>query len=90
MSERELHGPDLTDDEEARIQRGIAADPDNPELTAEDFARAIPASAFFTPGQLADLVAKRGRGPGRRPAKLAIKLRLDPDVVAVKAEREGW
>jgi hypothetical protein len=27
-----------TPEEEAAIQRGIAADPDNPEWTAEDFA----------------------------------------------------
>nr|WP_134138031.1 antitoxin MazE-like protein [Paraburkholderia sp. BL6665CI2N2] len=31
-----------TDEEEAAIQRGIAADPDNPEWTAQDFAQARP------------------------------------------------
>jgi hypothetical protein len=31
-----------TDEEEAAIQRGIAQDPDNPEWTAEDFAKARP------------------------------------------------
>ena len=30
----------LTDEGEIRIQAGIAADPDNPEWTAEDFAKA--------------------------------------------------
>ena len=32
-----------SDEEEAAIQRGIAEDPDNPELTDEDFARMRPA-----------------------------------------------
>lgn len=31
-----------TDEEEARIQAGIAADPDTRELTAEDFAKMRP------------------------------------------------
>jgi predicted RNase H-like HicB family nuclease len=31
-----------TDEEDAAIQRGIDADPDNPEWTAEDFAKARP------------------------------------------------
>ena len=50
----------LTDDEEAEIQRMIASDPDNPELTDEQigglrpFAEVLPA--------LADSVR---RGPGR-------------------------
>jgi uncharacterized protein (DUF4415 family) len=39
--------PDLTDEEEARIQAGIAADPDNPEWTAEDFANAKPFAEVF-------------------------------------------
>ncbi|MFC7557500.1 hypothetical protein ACFQU7_42690 [Pseudoroseomonas wenyumeiae] len=33
-----------TDAEEAAIQHGIAADPENPEWTEEDFARARPAA----------------------------------------------
>jgi hypothetical protein len=33
--------------EEERIQRGIAADPDNPEWTAEDFKRAKPFAEVF-------------------------------------------
>ena len=39
--------PELTDEEEARIQRGIAEDPDNPEWTAEDFAKARPFREVF-------------------------------------------
>ena len=40
-NELEIHIP--TDEEEAAIQEDIALDPDAPELTAEDWARARPA-----------------------------------------------
>jgi probable addiction module antidote protein len=40
-----------TDDEDAAIQRGIDADPDNPEWTAEDFAKARPFSELATKKQ---------------------------------------
>lgn len=39
--------PEITDEEEARIQRGIALDPDNPEWTAEDFREAKPFAEMF-------------------------------------------
>ena len=39
--------PELSDEEEARIQAGIAADPDNPEWTAEDFKNARPFAEAF-------------------------------------------
>ena len=42
---RKLRVP--SDPEEARIQAGIAADPDNPEWTAEDFRRAKPFAEMF-------------------------------------------
>jgi hypothetical protein len=51
----------LSDAEEARIQAGIAADPDNPEWTARDFRRAKP-FAKALPG-LAKML--RARGPHR-------------------------
>lgn len=38
---------ELTDKEEEQIQAGIAADPDNPEWTDEDFARAKPFTEVF-------------------------------------------
>ncbi len=37
-----------TDDEEAVIQRGIAADPDNPELTSVQVAEMRPAAGGQT------------------------------------------
>jgi hypothetical protein len=37
----------LSDAEEARIQAGIAADPDNPEWSAQEFRRAKPLAKVF-------------------------------------------
>jgi uncharacterized protein (DUF4415 family) len=77
----------LSDDEEARVQRGIAADPDNPEWTAEDFKRAKPFAEMFP-----DLAAsRRARGPQKEPTKVAVSLRLSRDVVErFKADGPGW
>ena len=85
--------PPLSDSEEAMIQRQIAADSDAPEITAAEALTAIPAAAFFTPGQLDALMQrKRGeRGKGRKPAKVAISLRLNPVTLeAFKAKGDGW
>jgi len=38
-----------TDEEDARINAGILLDPDNPELTEEDFARMRPAREVLPP-----------------------------------------
>jgi uncharacterized protein (DUF4415 family) len=71
--------------EEARIQAGIAADTDNPEWTPRDFARARPFSQAF-PG-----LARKGRGPQRKPTKVAVSLRLTREVVErFKAGGPGW
>jgi uncharacterized protein (DUF4415 family) len=77
----------LSDAEEARVQRGIAADPDNPEWTAADFKRAKPFAEVFP-----DLAAsRRGRGPQKDPTKVAVSLRLTREVVErFKAEGPGW
>jgi len=77
-----------TDEEEARIQAGIALDPDNPELTAEDFARMRPASEMHP-----EIVERwrRTRGPQRAPTKRLVSLRLDPDLLErLRAEGPGW
>ena len=37
----------LSDEEEAHVQRGIAADPNNPEWTEEDFKNARPFAEVF-------------------------------------------
>lgn len=39
--------PEISDEEEARIQQGIAEDPENPEWTAEDFRNAKPFAEVF-------------------------------------------
>ena len=82
--------PPLTDEEEAAIQAGIAADPDNPEWTAEDFKKARPFKEVF-PGALRDL-GSEARGPSEvAPTKQLVSLRLDPDVIAhFKAQGAGW
>lgn len=49
----------ISDEEEARIQAGIAKDPDNPELTDEEFAAMRPASEVLPPELYAALT--RGR-----------------------------
>lgn len=78
-----------TDEEEAAIQRGIAADPDNPELTRTDFQDMRPAREVM-PAFLAEH-ERRTRGPQKRPTKTLVSLRLDPEVVdALKATGRGW
>ena len=77
----------LSNREEARIQAGIAADPDNPEWTVQDFRRAKPFAKAFP--ALAE--SRGGRGPQKRPTKVAISLRLSRDVVErFKAGGPGW
>ena len=79
----------LTDDAEARIQRQIAADPDAPEASDEDLARAKPFAEAFP--QFAEAV-RRARGrPTVESPKQQISLRLDPDVIAAyKRTGRGW
>jgi uncharacterized protein (DUF4415 family) len=82
---RKLRVP--SDAEEARIQAGIAADPDNPEWTAEDFRRAKPFGKMFP----ALVESRRVRGPQRKPTKIAVSLRLTREVVErFKAGGPGW
>lgn len=67
-------------------------DPDNPEWTEEDFARARPASEVLPPEIVEQLVRKRGRPPkpeGER--KEAVKLRLSPEVLEhFRSGGPGW
>lgn len=77
-----------TDEEEAAIQRGIALDPDNPELTEADWARMLPASIMVP-----ELVANppRGRGPQKAPTKEMVSIRIDRDILAkLRATGPGW
>ena len=86
MAEKRKSRP-LSDAEEARIQAGIAADPTNPEWTAEDFRRGKPFADEFP--ALAE--SRRGRGPQKEPTKVAVSLRLTREVVErFKAGGPGW
>ena len=80
----------ISDEEEARIQKMIASDPDNPEWTDDDFAKAKPFSEAFS-----ELAEKMRRNVGGRPKsenpKVPVSIRLDQDVVAkFKATGPGW
>jgi uncharacterized protein (DUF4415 family) len=79
----------LTDEEEAEIQRQIAADPDAPEATDEQLAQAKPFAEAFP--DLAESI-KRARGrPAIPKPRRQISIRLDPDVVdKFKATGKGW
>jgi uncharacterized protein (DUF4415 family) len=64
-------------------------DEDNPPWTKADFARAVPFSGL--PPDLQRVLSNRKRGPQAEPKKVAVSIRLSPDVV--KAFREsgaGW
>jgi uncharacterized protein (DUF4415 family) len=79
----------LTDNEEADIQRMIASDPDNPELTDEQIARLRPLAEV-----LPALAESARRGPGRPKLEKALEpvtLRLDRAVVEhFRAQGADW
>ncbi len=61
--------------------------PDIPELTAEDFKKAVPFAEAFP-----DLAATiKRRGPQRMPTKVSTTLRLSRDVLdTLRATGPGW
>ncbi|HQS98766.1 MAG: hypothetical protein B7Y26_05405 [Hydrogenophilales bacterium 16-64-46] len=64
-------------------------DEDNPEWTAEDFARAIPFSEL--PESLKAVLSSRTRGAQKAPLKERITIRLSPEVVTpFRATGAGW
>lgn len=83
-----------TDAEDAKINAGMAADPDNPEWTDEDFARARPASEvlfeIFPPEVAAAMLKPRG-SPRLANPKVHLNLRVDADIVEkLKSTGPGW
>jgi uncharacterized protein (DUF4415 family) len=69
--------PDLTDSQ-------------NPEWTEADFARARPGAEVLPPEAIKAFARARGR-PRIESPKVAVSLRLDPDVLAYfKAKGPGW
>ena len=85
-----MTGKPMTDAEEARVQRMIASDPDNPEWTDEDFARAKPFAEAFP--ALAEAMRRNiGGRPKSDAPKIPVSLRLDRAVVAkFKKDGPGW
>ena len=89
MNSRVLKLKPISDEEEARIQEGIANDPDNPEWTEEDFKNARPFAEVF-PELAASIKRARGRPAMERPRKI-VSLRLDQDVLdSFRATGKGW
>ena len=74
--------------EETAINVGMAQDPDAPEWTEEDWARAKP--AIEVDPELVEW-ARRGRGKQKAPRKELISIRLDPDITEYfRAGGPGW
>ena len=81
--------PPLTDEEEAKIQAGIAADPDNPELTDEEIAELQPFRELH-PELHASIKRSSGR-PRLESPKEAVTLRLSPETIErFKAAGDDW
>jgi uncharacterized protein (DUF4415 family) len=77
----------LSNAEEKRIQAGIAADPENPEWSVQDFRRARP----FAKAIPSLARGRRVRGSQKRPTKVAVSLRLTREVIErFKADGPGW
>jgi uncharacterized protein (DUF4415 family) len=77
----------------AMAKSKMVADEENPEWTDEDFARAKPAREILPPELYKALTKRRPgqRGPAKKPPKVAVTLRIDPDVLeAFKAGGAGW
>jgi len=83
---------ELTDEEEALIQKAVEEDPDNPPLTDEELARMRPFREVFPEiaEKMEKAIAARGR-PKIEAPKVAVTLRLDPDVLdRFKASGKDW
>lgn len=77
--------------EDRRINRGIAQDPDTFEVTTEHMARAKSASDTIPPHLYARLTSPRRRGPGKRPAKVPVTIKVEPSLLdALRASGAGW
>ena len=75
---------------EAKVQAMIASDPDAPEASDAQLAQAKPFTEAFP--ALAEKMRKSvGGRPRAENPKVAVSLRLDPEVVSrFKAEGPGW
>lgn len=74
---------------EAKIQKMIASDTDNPEITDAQIAQAKPFAKVFP--ELADSIKRSRARPKIESPKVAVTLRLAPDIVAkFKAAGDDW
>lgn len=75
---------------EAQVQAMIACDPDAPEATDAQLAQAKPFKETF-PALAENMRKNVGGRPKAQNPKVAVSLRLDPDVVSrFKAQGPGW
>ena len=66
-----------------------ASDPENPEWTREELARAVTFDKL--PPSLRQKITSRKRGPQKVPTKVPVSIRLSPDVVeAFRASGASW
>jgi uncharacterized protein (DUF4415 family) len=65
---------------------------DFPELTDEQLDRMRPAREVHPPAFFEAVKRRQGqRGPGKKPAKIAVSIRIDPDTLAaLKKTGAGW
>ncbi|MGH2342774.1 BrnA antitoxin family protein [Segnochrobactraceae bacterium EtOH-i3] len=78
----------MTEEEGAALTAAAEADPDNPPVDEATMATMRPADAELI---RAAQRARGQRGPGRKPAKVQVALRLDAEVLeAWRATGEGW
>ena len=74
----------------SRKKHNVVFDDDNPEWTADDFARALNVPQGMGLLEATKLLARRGR-PKLESPKEAVKLRIDADVLAAYRETgAGW
>ncbi len=82
--------PPISDEEEARIQAMIAANPDDEESTDEQLAQARPFTDVFP--KLAETLRQSAAGrPRSADPKVPVSIRLDRAVVEkFRATGPGW
>jgi uncharacterized protein (DUF4415 family) len=72
-------------------KRPLVIDDENPEWTAEEFARARPLKEGLPDVYEALRQAKRGRGPQKRPTKVMLAMRVNREALAKwRATGKGW
>lgn len=70
-------------------QPPVVFDDDNPEWTKEDFAKAKRPEEILPKAVLDQF--KKHRGPQKTPTKVAVSIRLSPEVIDFfKSQGPGW